>query len=102
MLFAYRVYDSWVGNWKPIGAIGVGKDSKLNPSNGLYEGRASGTFTEVAIAPCGGYLEAVKYIDGMGNTVASAIAAVIVGCREDIKASFTEGYCEGFGEENMG
>jgi hypothetical protein len=22
---------------------------------------------------------------------------VIVGCREDIKASFTEGYCEGFG-----
>ena len=63
----------------------------------MYEGSACWALTEVAIAPCGGYPKAVEYIDGMGNTIASAITAVIVGCREDIKASFTEGYCEGFG-----
>jgi hypothetical protein len=63
----------------------------------LYERSACWALTEVAIAPCGGYPKAVEYIDGMGNTIASAITTVIVGCREDIKASFTEGYCEGFG-----
>ena len=32
----------------------------------------------------------------MGNTIASAITAVIVGCREDVKACFAESYSEGF------
>ena len=68
----------------------------------MYEGSACWALTEVAIAPGGGYPEAVEYIDGMGNTIASAIAAVIVGCREDIKPASRRATARVSGEENMG
>jgi hypothetical protein len=62
----------------------------------LYEGSACWALVEVTIAPRGGYPKAVEYVNGMGNTIASAITAVIVGCREDVKACFAESYSEGF------